>query len=133
MASFSIINEIKHDKIINLPYSGLKNARFLNTPHSTNLNMNVDEELIRRVATVARLKLSEEEVKKFVPQFKEILESFQILDEVDVSDTKMSMQPVEIRNVLREDVPGKCLSQEVALAQSKNHKSDGYFKGPKAV
>lgn len=95
--------------------------------------MRVDEELIRHVGSVARLRLSDEEVRKFVPQFKEILESFQILDEVDVTDTKISIQPVEVRNVLREDVPSKCLTQEEALGQVHHHKKDGYFKGPKAV
>ena len=33
--------------------------------------MKVDETLIKHVAEVARLKLSDEEVKKFVPQLKE--------------------------------------------------------------
>lgn len=95
--------------------------------------MKVDEDLIRHVATVARLKLSDEEVKKFVPQFKEMLDAFSIIDEVDVKDTKMSMQPIEVKNVLREDTPYESFSQEVALSQSKHNKKDGYFKGPKAV
>ncbi len=95
--------------------------------------MRVDEELIRHVAKVARLNLSEGEIKKFVPQFKEILESFEILNEVDVKDTKMSIQPIEIRNILREDTPKEGFTQSEALMLSKNNKKEGYFKGPKAV
>lgn len=95
--------------------------------------MKVDEDLIRHVATVARLKLSEDEVKKFVPQFKEMLDAFSIMDEVDVTNTKISMQPIDVKNVLREDTPRDSFSQETALSQSKHNKKDGYFKGPKAV
>lgn len=95
--------------------------------------MRVDEELIRHVAKVARINLTSDEVKRFVPQFSEILEAFSVLDEVDVKNTKMSIQPVDVRNVLREDEARKCFSQEEALSQAKNNKKDGYFKGPKAV
>ena len=42
------------------------------------------------------------------------------------------MQPVELKNALREDIEEKCLSQEEALSLTE-HKKDGYFKGPKAV
>ena len=95
--------------------------------------MKVDEKLIKHVAGVARLNLTEKEVKKFVPQFKEILDAFSVLDEIDVKNTKMSIQPVEVRNVLRKDEAGECFSQEKALSQVKSHKKDGYFKGPKAL
>ena len=95
--------------------------------------MKVDEEFIRHVSKTARLNLTDEEVKKFVPQFKEMLEAFSVLDEVDVSDTKISMQPIEVRNVLREDKVEESFSKETALSQSHMHKKDGYFKGPKAV
>ena len=95
--------------------------------------MRVDEELIRHVAEVARLNLSDEEVKKFVPQFKEILDAFSVLDECEVKDTKISIQPKSIKNVLRDDAPKECLLQEDALMQSQHNKKDGYFKGPKAV
>jgi len=94
--------------------------------------MKVDEALIKRVAENARLSLSEEEIKEFMPQLKEILENFSKLDEADTRDAKPSFQPVEIKNAVREDKTGKCLSQEDALKNAV-HKKDGYFKGPRAV
>lgn len=94
--------------------------------------MKVDESLIRKVAENARLELSEAEIKEFIPQLKEILDAFSKLDEVDTKDTKPSFQPVEIKNAVREDKVGKCLSQEEALKNAV-HKKDGYFKGPRAV
>jgi aspartyl-tRNA(Asn)/glutamyl-tRNA(Gln) amidotransferase subunit C len=94
--------------------------------------MNIDKDFIRKVASNARLDLTEEEVAKFIPQFKEILESFSKLDEVDVKNTKISVQPIDIEPNLRADKPEPCLSQEDALKNSQ-HKKDGYFKGPKAI
>jgi len=94
--------------------------------------MKVDKELIKHVAEVARLKLTEKEIEKFVPQLKEALDYFSKLDEVKTDKVKPSFQPVEIKNVLREDKEEKCLTQEEALSQTE-HKKDGYFKGPKVV
>ncbi len=94
--------------------------------------MRVDEDFIRKVAENARLKLTDQEIKEFVPQLKEVLEFFSKLDELDVSGLKPSMQPVELRNSLREDKVEPSLSQEDALKNA-HHKKDGYFKGPRAV
>ncbi|MFH1586308.1 MAG: Asp-tRNA(Asn)/Glu-tRNA(Gln) amidotransferase subunit GatC [Candidatus Diapherotrites archaeon] len=96
------------------------------------MNVNVDKELLLRVAKNARLELTDKEIKKFLPELKEILESFSKLDEVDVSKEKPSFQPIELKNVMREDKVEKCLTQEEALSLTQ-HKKDGYFKGPKVV
>lgn len=94
--------------------------------------MKVDKELIEHIASLARLKLTEAEIKKFLPQLKEILNAFSKLDEVNTNNTKASFQPVELKNMMREDKTQPCLSQEKALSNSKE-KKDGYFKGPMAV
>ena len=94
--------------------------------------VNVDKELLLRVAKNARLKLSDQEVEEFLPQMKEILEAFNKLDKLDVSNEKPSFQPLQLKNVFRDDTVGKCLSQKEALANTK-HKKNGYFLGPKVV
>ena len=94
--------------------------------------MEIDRKLLEHVAKIARLRLSENEIKKFQPQLKEALEFFLQLGEVDTSDVKPSFQPVELKNVMREDVEKKCLPQDEALSLTE-HKKDGYFKGPKVV
>lgn len=94
--------------------------------------MKPDKKLIEHVAKLARLKLTEKEIKKFLPQLKEILEAFSKLDEVNTKDVNELIQPIELKNVTREDNVEKSLSQEKALSQTKL-KKDGYFKGPKAV
>lgn len=92
----------------------------------------VDKKLLLRVAENARLNLSNEETKKFLPQLQEILEAFSKLDEVDVGKEPPSFHPIKLSNVMREDKVEKCLSQEEALRNTK-HKKQGYFLGSRVV
>ena len=92
----------------------------------------VNKELLLEVAKNARLKLTEKEIEKFLPQFKEVLDSFSKLDEIDVSKEEPSFQPILVKNVFREDVVKESVSQETALSNTP-HKKDGYFKGPKVA
>lgn len=94
--------------------------------------MKTSRELILRVAKNARLELTEEEIKEFVPQFKEILNAFSELDKVKTENVKPSFQPLEIRNSLREDSPKECVAKEEILKNAR-HKKGSYFLGPKAL
>jgi len=96
--------------------------------------MEVDRELIKKVATTARLKLTDAELDKFVPQIKEvILDSFNKLDEVDAKEDA-SFQPLPMNNKFREDEPKTGLSQEDAMKNVKaTLRENGYLKGPKAL
>ena len=94
----------------------------------------VNKELVRKVALNARLVLTEEELEKFTPQLKEIiLESFNKLDEIE-ADEEPSFQPLKQKNKMRRDVSEKSLSQEEALQNVKTDLKDlGYVKGPKVL
>ena len=92
----------------------------------------IDKETLLHVAETARLSLTEDEIKEFLPQLNDVIEAFSKLSEVNTDNIKPSFQPVEIKNVMREDIVGKSLSQEQALKNAKNTK-DGYFKGPRII
>jgi len=94
--------------------------------------MQINKKLIEHVAALTRLKLTDKEVKEFMPQLKEILNTFSKIDKVNTDNTEPSFQPVEVKNVMREDIAGGSLTQEEALSNTE-HKKDGYFKGPKVV
>lgn len=94
--------------------------------------MEVDRKLLEHVAELARIKLNDDEIKKFLPQLKEALEFFSKLKEIDTDNVKPSFQPVELKNAMREDKEAQCLSQDDSLSLTE-HKKDGYFKGPRAV
>lgn len=94
--------------------------------------MEINKELLRKVAGVARLELTEEELEEFTPQFVELLGYFEKIKDVDTEGIELSCHPVPLRNALREDEVAESLSNEDALKNSA-HKQDGYFMGPKAV
>lgn len=94
--------------------------------------MDIDRKLIEKVARAARLNLTEEEIQKFLPQLKDVLDSFSSLQSIDTNGVKPSFHPLPLKDAAREDVEGKCLFQEDALSLTP-HKKDGYFKGPRAV
>jgi|TARA_Y100000310_G_scaffold345160_1_gene462268 aspartyl-tRNA(Asn)/glutamyl-tRNA(Gln) amidotransferase subunit C len=94
--------------------------------------MKITKELIEKVAENARLKLTKKEIEEFLPQFKEVINSFSKLDKVNTKNTKPSFQPLELKNIFREDEIKECLTQDEALRNTK-HKKDGYFKGPRII
>lgn len=93
--------------------------------------MKVTPDIVRKVAKIARLELSEAEVKKFSKDMNEILAAFKELDKAK-ANVEPSFQPLEIRDIVREDKQEAVLSQSEALANTK-HKEKGFFKGPRAV
>lgn len=94
--------------------------------------MKVDKGLIEQVADVARLKLTEKEIKQLVDDFKEILGTFSAITKCDTKGINPSFQPVSLKNQVREDLVEESLEQKEALSNAE-HKKDGYFKGPRAV
>jgi aspartyl-tRNA(Asn)/glutamyl-tRNA(Gln) amidotransferase subunit C len=90
----------------------------------------IDEAVVKHVAKLARLDLTEREAKKFEKDLSEIITAFKILD--DAPNAEPSFQPIAMRNILRDDSIEKGLSQEEALHNTK-HKEKGFFRGPKAV
>lgn len=89
-------------------------------------------EIVKHVAKLARLKLTEEEINRFSKELAEIEKAFSKIKEVDTDKIEPTFQPIEMKNVMREDSPEKSLSQEEALANA-GHKEKGFFKGPKVV
>jgi len=87
---------------------------------------------VKRVARIARLKLSEEEIHKFSRDLESILDAFKDLERVPTKGVKPSFQPIETKNVLRKDKVERSLTQEQALSNTKN-KEKGFFKGPKVA
>ena len=94
--------------------------------------MKIDLNLITAVSNLSKIRLSQTDKKKYQNDFKEILEAFAILREIDVKKVKSSFRPIEERNVLREDIAKESLGQKVALKFTK-HKEKGFFVGPKTV
>ena len=63
----------------------------------------VDEKLVREIAFLARLDLSQEETEMFVSQFRDILDYVSILNDVDTEDVPPAYLFSANKSVIRED------------------------------
>jgi len=93
------------------------------------------EKDVRYVADLAHLELTEEEVKKFLPQIGSILEYVQKLDELDTSQIEPMAQvtyPGSQNASFRADQPRHNFSQDEALANAPEPGA-GSFKVPRVI
>lgn len=87
---------------------------------------------VAKVARLARLKLSDDEVQSLTGQLGRILDYVVILDELDVSAVEPMVHAVELSNVLRVDELTPSLPRNAALANAP--KTDGkYFLVPAII
>lgn len=93
-------------------------------------NIQVDEKLVREIAFLARLDLSEEETKVFVSQFKDILDYVSILNEVDTEQVPPAYLSSANSAVIREDEIEPPIPTEEFLANAPESK-DGYVVVPR--
>ncbi len=63
----------------------------------------VDEKLVREIASLARLDLTDEETRTFVPQFQDILKYFSILNELDTENVPPAYLSSTNKTVIRDD------------------------------
>ena len=88
---------------------------------------------IVKVAEISRLNLTDEEAKKFSKDLENILEAFRDIEKVNTDGVEPTFQPIESKDVLREDKIEPSFGQKTALSQVKNNREEGLFRGPKAV
>jgi len=92
----------------------------------------INEEEIKKVSELARIKLSKEEAKEFAKDLQEIFENFEKIDEVDTANIEIMLHPIEIKNIFREDEPVESEEEKDLLSNTIN-KEKGFFKGPKIL
>jgi aspartyl-tRNA(Asn)/glutamyl-tRNA(Gln) amidotransferase subunit C len=94
--------------------------------------MAVTKRDVEKIAELARLKFTEEELENFTPQMNEILSYMDKLNELDTKNVKPLSHPVEQTNVFREDVLKLSISTEDALKNAPS-KDEHHFKVPKVI
>jgi len=66
--------------------------------------MQLSKEDVVRVAKLARLNLSEQEIERFQSQLSNILHHFSVLSEVDTTNVAPTSQPFDVQNIMRKDL-----------------------------
>jgi aspartyl-tRNA(Asn)/glutamyl-tRNA(Gln) amidotransferase subunit C len=86
--------------------------------------LKVDEKLVKEIASLARLDLSQEETETFVSQFKDILDYVSILNEVDTENVPPAYAASANKSVIREDRIEESIPTEDFLANAPEAKDD---------
>lgn len=84
----------------------------------------VDEKLVKEIASLARLDLSQEETEMFVPQFKDILDYVSILNEVDTENIPPAYVSSANKTVMRADLVEESVPTDEFLANVPQSKDD---------
>ena len=93
--------------------------------------MKLSREEVLHIALLARLGLTGAEVDRFKEQLSNILENFEILQQVDTTDIPPTAQSISLQNVLRDDEVAASLSPDEILANAP--RKDGNFFRVRAV
>ncbi len=94
--------------------------------------MPVSNKDLDKIATLARLNLSEDARQKYTAQLNQILGYVKKLDEVDTNGVEPLIHSHDQVNVLRDDLPAESLPTEKAL-ENAPLKDEKYFRVPKVV
>lgn len=89
--------------------------------------MSLSSEQVAKVAILARLRLSPEEVETFTGQLNSIVHFVEQLQELDTTNVEPSAHGVEVQNVFRDDVLGPALPREKALANAPKRNEQSFL------
>ncbi len=92
----------------------------------------IDREQVRKVAHLARLELTPEEEEEFTTQLGSILEYFQQLSELDVSNVPPTTRAIDVSNVTRSDDLQPFPDRE-AILEGAPERENEFFKVPKIL
>ncbi|MCB0980252.1 MAG: Asp-tRNA(Asn)/Glu-tRNA(Gln) amidotransferase subunit GatC [Ilumatobacteraceae bacterium] len=87
---------------------------------------------VTKVARLARLDVTAEEVERMTAQLAGMLEHFADVDALDLADVEPMTQPYPLVNVFREDVVRPGLDREEVLAEAPLAE-DGRFRVPPVI
>lgn len=94
--------------------------------------MQVDEEMVRKIAHLARLHLEEEFIPMYSSKLTNIFNLVETISDLDVSNCTPMAHPLEVSQPLREDTITETDQREKLLQNSK-HKKAGLILVPKVI
>ena len=92
----------------------------------------LNDDQVRQVAKLSRLRLSDEEVHHFAGQLSAVLGYVSKLNELDVEHVEPMAHAADVSNVLREDQPQPGMPVDSALSNAPDA-AGSFFKTPKVL
>ena len=94
--------------------------------------MDIDKKLVKKIATLSRIKIQEKEVEKFSKELSKIITWVEKLNEVETKNITPIANPSDIKIPLRKDEINDGKIEEKILKNAPEKKA-GYFVVPKVV
>ncbi len=108
-----------------------RDVGFITVPEPT-VPARITPEAVAKVARLARLALTPDELARLTAQLDGMLEHFADIDALDLSSVVPMTQPYPLVNVLRADVVQPCLDRDEVLAEAPAA-DDGRFRVPPII
>lgn len=89
------------------------------------------KEEVQKLAKLSKIKLSEEEVKKFQEELSNILQYVEQLNEVNTDGVEPTSQVTGLENVSRKDKEESYDTDHADLMSNVPEEKDGYIKTPR--
>jgi len=89
--------------------------------------MSLSTQDVAKVAVLARLRLSPQELETFTGQLNAIVDYVAQLQEPDTDGVEPLAHGVEVRNVFRDDVRGDALPREAALSNAPKRNKESFL------
>jgi aspartyl-tRNA(Asn)/glutamyl-tRNA(Gln) amidotransferase subunit C len=96
------------------------------------MSSSIDDTLVRHVAKLARIAVTDEQTAALGSQLGAILSYFDKLKELDTERVEPMAHPLDFRNVLADDQLGQSLTREQALANAPQ-RDECFFLVPKVI
>ncbi len=80
--------------------------------------MRLSREEVEHIALLARVGMTPEEVERYQEQLSNILENFQVLQQVNTQNVPPTSHSIAMENVMREDIASPSLPREDILANA---------------
>ena len=94
--------------------------------------MDIDKKLVKKIATLSRIKIQEKEVEKFSKELSKIINWVEKLNEVETKNITPIANPSDIKIPLRKDEINDGKIEDKVLENAPEKKA-GYFIVPKVV
>ncbi len=94
-----------------------------------NVMSRISKEQVKHVAHLARLAITEEEAEMFTTQLDAIIGFAEQLNELNTENIEPTSHVLNMKNVMREDVPEQGLNREEVMKNAPDHQ-DGQVRVP---
>lgn len=84
----------------------------------TSMSRRITTDDVAHVATLARLRLTDDELERFTRQLGDVLDHAADVEALDTAGVAPTAHPLPLANVLRDDLVRACLDRDEVLSQA---------------